>query len=105
MSGYNDQGKLTQMPCQYCDNEEEGPPALLNIHGMNRQLPGEAVCWGHSHEEDWWPCQRKAAEEHAALKRLLVASDGVAVDHLMSYEIAEFEAAREFAHSVVEPGQ
>lgn len=60
------------MPCEQCEDEFFGEPALLNIHGMVASKD-EPACWGHSYEDNWWPCQRKAAEEHALVEELLAA--------------------------------
>lgn len=90
------------MQCPYCYDDNK--PSLLNFDGAQDTLPGEPVCWGHAYEgeNDWRPCQRKAAEEHAALVRLLAATeprDG----YLSGVERRELSAAREFARSVLEP--
>ena len=62
------------MSCEQCEDEHFGEPALLNIHGMLAS-EGEPACWGHSYEDDWWPCQKKAAEEHAMVGKLLAACE------------------------------
>lgn len=92
----------SKMECPYCYQDSE--PSLLNFDGVNSELPGDPVYWGHAYEgeNDWWPCQRKAAEEHAALLRLLAASESM--DRYLSVkQTRELLAAREFARSVVKP--
>ena len=55
-------------PCKSCDEGDE--PVLLDIDGVRCCVGGNAGCWAHAHEDDWWPCQRKAAEEHAMVQCL-----------------------------------
>ncbi len=63
------------MWCKSCDKEGQDPQ-LLDIDGVLASVSGATdVCWGHSHEDDWWPCQRKAAEEHAKIQRLQTDQD------------------------------
>lgn len=56
------------MFCKYCDEGNE--PTVLDIDGVQSSISGQPGIWGHAYEDDWWPCQRKAAEEHAEIKRL-----------------------------------
>ena len=57
-----------EMYCHWCDDDE---PQLLDIDGVRGDVSGsKVVCWAHAYEDDWWPCQRKAAEEHAEVERL-----------------------------------
>lgn len=57
----------TKMPCKYC--EDGDTPAVIDRDGVLSSLSGYSGCWAHSYEDDWWPCQRKAAEEHAVVAR------------------------------------
>lgn len=61
--------KIT-MPCQLCDDDDWPDPTVLDINGILSSLSGEPGCWAHAYEDDWWPCQRKACEEHAEVERL-----------------------------------
>lgn len=65
---------IQQMECEQCDDEHFDDPALLNVHGMIAS-EGEPACWGHSYEDDWWPCPRKASEEHRLMGELLAACE------------------------------
>ena len=62
------------MFCKWC--KEGNEPAVLDIDGVLSSVSGTPGCWGHSYEDDWWPCQRKAAEEHAIIANLQVTKDG-----------------------------
>ncbi len=53
------------MYCKSCSEGDE--PVLLDVDGVLCSVSGEPGCWGHSYEDTWWPCQRKAAEEHAVV--------------------------------------
>ena len=58
------------MWCKWCD-EKGDEPTLLDIHGVRREVTDNIdVCWGHAREDNWWPCQRKACEEHAEILSL-----------------------------------
>lgn len=65
------------MSCRWCDEGDE--PVLLDIDGVLSSVSGTPGCWGHSYEGNWWPCQRKAAEEHALLDQLPKTADDVPV--------------------------
>jgi hypothetical protein len=62
------------MQCEQCDDEFFGEPALLNIHGMVASK-NEPACWGHSYEDDWWPCPKKTSEEHVLIGELREACE------------------------------
>ena len=54
------------MDCRWCEQGDK--PTVLDIDGVLSSLSGKPGCWGHAHEDNWWPCQRKAAEEHAIVE-------------------------------------
>ncbi len=56
------------MWCKSCAEGNE--PHVLDIDGLRSENTGKPGCWGHSYEDHWWPCQRKAAEEHAVVALL-----------------------------------
>ncbi|MEE9185231.1 MAG: hypothetical protein V3U39_12270 [Acidimicrobiia bacterium] len=43
---------------------------MVDRDGVEASISGQPGCWAHACEDEWWPCQRKAAEEHAEIKRL-----------------------------------
>lgn len=65
------------MWCKSCDEGDE--PNVLDIDGVRSSISGTPGCWAHAYEDDWWPCQRKAAEEHAIVDKLPKTKDGVSV--------------------------
>ena len=66
------------MDCLWCNRGEE--PALLDVDGVRCDVSGNLGCWAHSHEDGWWPCARKAAEEHAKLDWLRAVCEIAAGD-------------------------
>lgn len=56
------------MDCKWCDAGDE--PSVLDRDGVQVEISGQPGLWAHAHEDSWWPCQRKAAEEHAEIERL-----------------------------------
>ncbi len=55
----------------WCKSCEEGDvPHVLDIDGLRAANTGKEGVWAHAYEDDWWPCQRKAAEEHAIVGKL-----------------------------------
>lgn len=70
------------MYCKWCNEGNEA--ALLDINGVRCDVSGsEEGCWGHAYERrkgenrgGWWPCQRKAAEEHALVDKLPTDAEG-----------------------------
>ncbi len=65
------------MYCKWCNEGNE--PVVLDIDGVLSSVSGTPGCWGHNYEDTWWPCERKAAEEHAIVAKLPVTKDGVPV--------------------------
>lgn len=63
----------TIITCKYCDAGDT--PTVIDRDGVLSSLSGQPGCWGHSYGDDWWPCQRKAAEEHAIVERLTRMSE------------------------------
>ena len=86
--------KLIPMPCTSCDEGNE--PHLLDIDGVRCSVSGTPGCWGHAYEDDWWPCQRKAAEEHAIIDKLPKDADGDPVEDGKSYFFRCANGALEF---------
>ncbi len=58
------------MFCKWCDEGNE--PAVLDVDGVLSSVSGNPGCWCHSEGDSWWPCYRKAAEEHAIVAKLPV---------------------------------
>ena len=57
------------MWCQHCD--EGDVPHLVDIDGVRGSKSGsDDVCWAHSYEDDWVPCQARAAEDHAEVEQV-----------------------------------
>lgn len=50
-------------PCKWCDAGDE--PELLDEDGVKCSVSGKPGFWCHANSGEWWPCERKAAEEHA----------------------------------------
>lgn len=65
------------MWCKTC--EEGDAPHVLDVDGVRSELSGKEGVWAHAHEDNWWPCQRKAAEEHAIVDKLPKTADDVPV--------------------------
>ncbi len=60
--------------CKWCDKGDE--PTVLDRDGVLSSISGQPGLWAHAYEDNWWPCQRKAAEEHAILGRIEAAEKG-----------------------------
>lgn len=59
--------------CRWCDAGDE--PTVLDRDGVSSSISGQPGVWAHAYEDSWWPCQRKAAEEHAEVERLRRSED------------------------------
>ncbi len=59
---------MSEFHCKWCDAGDE--PSVLDRDGVQVDISGQPGLWAHAYEDSWWPCTRKAAEEHAEIERL-----------------------------------
>ena len=58
---------MSEFHCKWCSTDE---PSVLDQDGVQVAISGQPGLWAHAYEDSWWPCTRKAAEEHAEIERL-----------------------------------